>query len=97
MYYSENALKNKRKIIRCIKHRKYYKDAFIITIPLNESNILDILPAKELMLPHYKHASLDIVGIATTKDEAIDLAVSIIQNMYNDTKAFRIREYIKLS
>ena len=36
-----------------------------------------------------------IVGMAKGKDEAIDLAVDIVKNIYGETGAFQVKEYFK--
>ena len=37
----------------------------------------------------------EIVGMAKGKDEAIDLAVDIVKNIYGETGAFQVKEYFK--
>lgn len=37
----------------------------------------------------------EIIGMAKGKDEATDLAVDIVKNIYGETGAFQVKEYFK--
>lgn len=42
-----------------------------------------------------RHLSREIIGLAGDKDEAVDMVVEIIQEVYDATGDFRIEEYWK--
>ena len=76
-----------------INHRKLVKEAYCIAFSSNETNLFDILPANELLFPHYKNANVHILGLAGDKDEATGLVLDMIIEMYRKTGDFKVREY----
>lgn len=47
----------------------------------------------ELLFPFYKRKDIYIVGLATSKEEAILLVVDMLMEIYNNTGDFLVREY----
>ena len=58
-------------------------------------NLLEIVPSYMLIQKSYYARCPEIVGMAKGKDEAIDLAVDIVKNIYGETGAFQVKEYFK--
>ncbi|MCR5517023.1 MAG: hypothetical protein K6F17_00445 [Lachnospiraceae bacterium] len=92
-YYSDEAKKKKHKLLRRIKRGKPCFGAYLLAIPANSSNILEIISANELIQPHYKNSSVDVVGLACSKDEAYDLTLKIVEEVYEATGGFDICMY----
>lgn len=95
LYVSEGASKRKRSIKRNIRMNRFQPGVYVITLPMNPENILDIFPAAVLKQNYYKKADMMAVGLATTIDEAKSLAVDILMDCYNNTGHFNIANFIK--
>lgn len=54
----------------------------MITPPQNGNNILDIYPAPMLLLPPYREEDMEILGIAVTYWEALEVVRQMVEDMY---------------
>jgi hypothetical protein len=99
LYLGENAKKSKYKIFRRVRMNKFSIDTYLITLPSNDENLLDVFQANMLLQPYYKKADRDIfvVGIANGKDEAYEVVRDIIDDVYSHTGAFDIKKYLGIS
>ena len=84
LYIGENAKKDKYKVFGHIRKNRFCADTFLITLASNTCNILDIYSANMLLQ----------VGLAKGRDEALNLVRDIIDEVYNATGGFDIREYL---
>ena len=66
----------------------------MIAFASNENNLLDIIPAQELLLSGYPKRQLYVVGLAKGYDEAVEVAASIVDEVYRATGTFDIRGYL---
>ena len=66
-----------------------------VTLSENPGNLLEIVPSYMLIQKSYYARCPEIVGMAKGKDEAIDMAVDIVKNIYGETGAFQVKEYFK--
>ena len=60
----------------------------------NDKNLLDIIRAAELLQKGYPKKDLKIAGLAGSYDEALEVAVSIVDEVYRNTGAFFVRSYL---
>ncbi len=95
LYIGENAKGKKDNIINKIKENKWQRDIYVIALPSNPENLLDIYPAKVLLQSHFQKQDIWILGIAKGYQEAIEGAGRIIVSIYEITKGFAIKEYFK--
>ncbi len=91
LYVGETAKKNQNRILRQIRARGKCRNIFLVTLPANSSNLLDIIPSRFAF--HYD--DLHVIGVAKGKKEACDVAASIIDEVYRETGAFDIVPYLK--
>ena len=54
LYMGEGARKAKYKVLGHVVKKKFSFDTYLITLPSNTSNILDIYSANVLLQPHFK-------------------------------------------
>lgn len=94
IYVGYNLLENKRKIIRQIKSGKIMLDTYVITLPSNDYDTLEIYPSNVLIQKWYKDSDMVVVGIAGGKEEALDMTQLIIMDCYNDTGFVDVKKYI---
>jgi len=98
LYCGENAKKAKYKMFGRIVKNKLTFDTFLIILPTNPQNLLDIISANFLKQPHFKKKRFQdeiyVVGIAKGQDEAFELVRIIIDEVYQATSGFDIPKYL---
>ncbi|MDE6232449.1 MAG: hypothetical protein K2M60_03765, partial [Lachnospiraceae bacterium] len=89
LYVGELAEKRKYKIINKIEKHKTQIGIYVLTLPFNNENVLDIYPSYILNQKYYKKADLKIMGIACGYDEALEVMERIIMDCYHITNQFK--------
>ena len=95
LYISENLYPDSRKVIDKIRKGKFTPGIYLIALPQNEENMLDVYPLLELRQKYYKKKELYVVGIARGYDEAIELVSSMVMDVYEATKDANVKKYIR--
>lgn len=67
---------------------------YLLTLPSNRANVLELLPQPVLCQKYYKKAPLYVVGIAWTKREAMELAGALIMDAYRATGKTDVAAYL---
>ena len=94
LYVGERARKHLFSIIRSIREKKYRPGVFVITPASNGNNILDIYPGYMLLLESGRVQELTILGIADGYQEALALAGTLVEEMYEKTGGFCLEEFL---
>ncbi len=94
LYVGESIIHKTDKIKWKICHNAGQLNIYVITLASNEKNLLDIIPARELLQKGYPKQNLYIVGLAKGYDEAVEVAASIIDLVYQKTGGFAVRSYL---
>lgn len=94
LYVGYNLLDKKRQIIRKIKNGKQQFNKYVLTLPLNNYDTIDIYPSNVLTQKIYKESDIVIVGIAEGKEEALDMVQLVIMDCFNATGGVRVKDYI---
>ncbi len=94
IYVGYNLLEEKRKTIRQIKNGKMMLNTYVITLPSNDYDTLEIYPSNVLIQKWYRDSDMVIVGIAEGREEALDMMQLIIMDCYNDTGSVNVKQYI---
>ena len=68
---------------------------YLITFSENPRNLLEIKPALTMIQQSAADICPEIIGLAGNKDEAVEMTVEIIQEVYDRTGDFRVEEYWK--
>ena len=74
------------------------KNCYVLTLPLNEKNCLDIYSSREFWFKYYHERDLKIVGIAASKDSAEELLCQMITDIYGtyqDVDANTVRRFFE--
>lgn len=95
LYIGESIAHKKNRIKWKIIHNAGQLDIYVIALASNRENLLDLIPAWELMQKHYPKEHVFIVGLAGSYEEAAELAAKIVCEAYAATGSFKVREYIK--
>ncbi len=95
LYFDEDNAKKKARLLRRLEKGKLEPNVYVLALPDSRNrNILDIFSSLELMQPHYKGRKKYVVGIARSKQAAIELAADIVGEMYSASGDFNLRAYL---
>lgn len=94
LYIGESIIHKTNKVKWKIRHNAGQINIYVITLPSSRKNLLDIVPAQELLQKAYPKKNLYIIGLAKGYEEAIELAGSIIAEVYRHTGAFAVTDYL---
>lgn len=83
------------RIRRKLNHGKIVPGVYLITFSENPRNLLEIIPALTMIQQSAADICPEIIGLAGNKDEAVEMTVEIIQEVYDRTGDFRVEEYWK--
>ena len=83
LYFGPKAEHNKKELVRKLKKEKYLPGLWLITLPHNEGNILDMVEAYTLPYQGGLKDNLTVAGIAYGRDEALELVRQIVDDTYN--------------
>ncbi len=92
LYLGEKA--EKKDIWEKLRGNGIHPRLFLLVLPSNPSNVLDILPQPVLFQEHYQKIPLYVVGAAWGKKEAMELAGKIIMETYRTTGTTKAAEYL---
>lgn len=76
-----------------IRAGKAQPGVYVISLAASENDLLDIIPSYMLHAGRYR--DMEILGIAFTKEEALQLCAQMIMDVYNRTGAFDVKAYFK--
>ena len=96
LYIGESLLaKNTNKLIWNLRFYPKKADYYLVLISNHPSDQLEIVRTKCLKLPLYKGQALELAGIASTKDEAIDLIGQITKDFVEQNCDAYIKQFLK--
>ncbi len=95
LYMGNRAKENRWRIIWKTDHGKLQNNVYLLTLPSNEENQLDIISANQLLQPHYRKKTFWIAGIAVGKEEAIEVLSDMVQDVLKDMGQVSLRDYLK--
>ena len=95
LYVSDDLKEKKDKIIDKIEHGAGTPGIYLITLPSNEKNLLDILSADQLLWPVMHRLCPVIVGMTHSYDEATEMAAAMILDAHKEIGAFRVELYLR--
>lgn len=96
LYLTEKTAKKKNRIIRKANRGMGMVNIYLVTLASNPENLLDIFHAAHLKQPGFYKQDLTVVGIAAGYDEAVDLACRIVNDVYQSTGGFIVRDYFRV-
>ena len=95
LYVGESLTGKERKIKWRIRHRAGTIDIYVIAFASNPANLLDLIPANELMQKGYPKKELKIIGLARGYGEALELVRRIVDETYQATGDVDVWNYLK--
>ena len=94
LYLSEGLKKKKEKVIRKLENNKVQIEVYLITVPEQGENQLEILDSDLFLQPSFPKKEYFVAGIAKGYEEALELVEEMTKEVYNETKGADIRSYI---
>lgn len=94
LYVGESIVHKTNRIKWKIRHNAGQVNIYVITLASNTQNLLDIIPAQELLQKGYPKKDICVVGLAKGYAEALEVAVSIVEEVYRSTGTFAVRKYL---
>lgn len=94
LYVGMSIVHKTKRIKWKIRHNAGQVNIYVITFASNEQNLLDIIPSYELLQKGYPKKDLYVVGLAKGYEEALSVAASIIEEVYQNTGTFAVRKYL---
>ena len=91
LYLGEEAGKKKTKIINQLEKHSISFGVYVITLASNGKDLLDVLPAFMLYRNHARDRK--ILGLAITRDEALEVCGKIIFDVYSKTGTYDVRSF----
>lgn len=95
LYVGETISHKEKKVKWKIIHNAGQLHVFVITLASNPRNLLDIIPARELMQKYYPKRELYIIGLAGNYEEALEVAGHIVSEVYAATRGFDVKSYLQ--
>lgn len=95
LYVGERARKRRFSIIQNIRSEKLQPEIYVITPASNGNNILDIHPSATLLHPYYREQNLLILGIALGYQEAMEVAGTIVDEMFRKTGELNLEQFLE--
>ena len=96
LYVDEDISKQKKKIMRKLKHNKETIGVYVITLSLNPEDELDIYPSYVLRKREYIDKDIIVVGIASDKEKAMELLVNMTDDCFEEMGRISFRQFFRL-
>ncbi|MFA9463740.1 MAG: hypothetical protein ACERKN_05555 [Velocimicrobium sp.] len=93
LYFDDSIKKKPDKWKKRIEDGRLSHSLYCICLASNEKNLFDIINCNELFFRYYRRNSLYIVGIAKTREDAIDLLQDMIEDIYKKTGDIKVRDF----
>lgn len=95
LYLGDSVAKKADKIKWKINHNAGTISTYVISFASNPDNLLDIIPARELMQKAYPKSRIRIIGLAGNYQEALEVVQRIIEETYQNTGDVDVYRYLK--
>ncbi|MBR1743478.1 MAG: hypothetical protein IJ733_16720 [Lachnospiraceae bacterium] len=82
IYMDEKVGKNPVKYKRMLEQKKLVKHCYVLTLPLNEKNCLDIYSSREFWFQYYHERQMEVVGLAVSMESAEELLCRMAKDVY---------------
>ena len=95
LYVGDSIAGKAGKIKWKIRHRAGTIDIYVISFASNPENLLDVIPANELMQRGYPKKHMKVIGLAKGYEEALQVVATIIEETYQNTGDVDVWYYLK--
>ena len=77
-----------------VEHNAGLLSIYLITLPSNGENLMDIIPATDLLQRAYPKRELFIIGIEKGYTQAAYMAAAIVSDVYTRTGTLNVKQFI---
>lgn len=95
LYVAGDLLDSKRKVLKKLKQGKLQMGVFVITLPLSDSDMLEIYPSYVLLQKAFKEAMVTVVGVAGEQATAFSLIEQMADDCLKTNNNANIRAYFE--
>lgn len=95
LYTGKNAEKKAKRRIKEINNGIYRGNTYLITLAVNPADQLEILSVHQLRFSYIRRNCPMILGIASGKEEALEVFMEIVDQVYRETGDVKIRDYFE--
>ena len=94
LYVGYNLLDKKRQVMWKIKRGKQQFNKYVITLPFNDYDVLDIYPSNVLTQIWYQDSDIVLVGMAEGRAVALVMVPFLIRDCLNARGGCKVKDYI---
>lgn len=94
LYVGEKIKKQVRRTMGRIDRRKPTPGVYLLTLPHNRKNVMEIVPTSVLLQETAHMRCPHVIGIARGREEAYLLMQKILKDTYADTGNFQVGAYL---
>ena len=94
LYVGENAKKDAVKAKWRLNHGKLQKNMFLVTYASNPENLFDIIGTEQLLQKTVHRRCPMVIGLASSKEEALQIVQQIIEETYAKQNDVDVRRYL---
>lgn len=76
-----------------VEKEKFQYPVFCVSLAFNPDNLLDIINVNELLFPYYKKQTCYILGLASSRRQAMIMAAAILTKLYRETGSLDVRSF----
>lgn len=84
LYMDEKVRKKPEKYKKMIQNKTLKRHCYVLTLPLNQKNCLDIYSSREFWFQYYHERRMRVVGIAATMEAAEELLCELVKDVYRE-------------
>lgn len=95
LYVGDSIAEKADRIKWKIDHNAGTVSIYVITFASNPDNLLDIIPARELLQKAYPKKELHIIGLAKGYGEAVEVVQKIIDDTFQNTGDVDVYQYLE--
>ena len=86
LYFSKAAKPEKHRILAGLRRRQNAYNVYLVVLAQSEHELLEIYPMSTVLAPKFPfYDSLKVLGIATGKKDAMEIAEAILMDTYRET------------
>ncbi|MBQ0001124.1 MAG: hypothetical protein KBT01_06260 [Clostridiales bacterium] len=93
--YTGPGIEDAMEVIQAVNNGEQEEERYLITLPTNPANLMDFFKADALKNPHVYELCPAIIGVAVSKEEAMELSKQILMECYEKTGGFHIKDFIE--
>ena len=94
LYLGERLKNQEAKVKSRVERNVPQPSLYLLTLPSNEENLPDIIPATDLLQKAYPKKELFIIGLEKGYDAALEMSAAIVNDIYHKTGTFEVRKFV---